>query len=287
MNPLVGIVLLTFRELWAKKTVMGLFIVSSLVLLMVGFALNLDIVEGSLAGIRLFGQDATPTPEDADNGAQALSDALNLETLVVGVEAVVAGATYWLGILLALFATAPLFSSMLERGHVDLLLAKPMSRTRLLMGHVMGVWLAMLVLSAYLLGGVWLIMSLKTGIWNPRFLLAILLVLTMFGSIYAAVVLIGAWTESTALTLIVSYGLIFVSLVLAGGDSLANQLSATWRPVFWGFYHVLPNFAEVSAIVSRLSRGDAISSWYPYVSSLLFGAVGYGAAAWIFTRKDF
>lgn len=285
MNPLIGIVLLTFRELWAKKTVMGLFVVSSIVLLMVGFALNLDIVEGSLAGIRLFGQETGPPP-DAEN-AEGLADALSLETLVVNVEAVVAGATYWLGILLALFATAPLFSSMLERGHIDLLLAKPMSRARLLFGHVLGVWIAMLVLAAYLLGGVWLIMSLKTGIWNPRFLLAILLVLTMFGAIYAAVVFMGVWTESTALTLIVSYGLIFISLVLAGGESLADQLNATWRPVFWAFYHTLPNFTEVSAIVSRLSKGNEIASWYPYLSSLLFGAVGYGGAAWIFHRKDF
>ncbi|PSQ83337.1 MAG: hypothetical protein BRD30_13080, partial [Bacteroidetes bacterium QH_2_63_10] len=60
MRPLLGLVLITFRELWARKIVLGLFIISSLVLLAVTFALNLDVVEGSLAGIRLFGQEATP-----------------------------------------------------------------------------------------------------------------------------------------------------------------------------------------------------------------------------------
>ncbi len=283
MTSLAGIVLLTFRELWAKKTVIGLFVVSTLVLLLAAFALNLDIVEGSLAGIRLFGQDATPSSGEGD----AISEALNLRRIVVAVEAAVAGTAYWLGILLALFATAPLFSSMLERGHVDLLLAKPMSRPQLMFGHVLGVWAAMLLLCIYLLGGVWLIMSIKTGIWNARFLLSIALVLTMFGAIYASVVLMGAWTESTALTLIVSYGLIFVSLFLAGSDTLANQLNTTWRPVFWGLYHTLPNFAEVSATVGTLSKGEAVSSWYPYWSSMGFGAVCYGLAGWIFARKDF
>lgn len=288
MLPLSGILLLTFRELWAKKTVLGLFVVSTLVLLMTAFALNLDVIEGSLAGIRLFGQDAVPAEamnQSADKGA--VEQILTLDQVVFAVESVVAGIAYWLGILLALFATAPLLSSMLERGHVDLLLAKPMSRTRLLMGHVLGVWLAMLVLAIYLLGGVWLIMSIKTGVWNPRFLLSILIVVGMFAVIYASVVFMGVWTESTALSLIVAYGLIFISLFLAGSDTLAKQLSATWRPVFWGFYHTFPNFAEVSGTVSKLSQGELISSWYPLGSSLLFGAVVYSGAAVWFARKDF
>ena len=287
MIALSGMILLTFRELWAKKVVLGLFIVSTLVLLMVAFALNLDVVEGSLAGIRLFGQDATPSEMQTPEGEKALEDVLSLERLVFGIESVVAAATYWIGILLALFATGPLFSSMLERGHIDLLLAKPLSRLQLLAGHVIGVWLAMLVLATYLLGGLWLIMSLKTGVWNPSFLISIVLVVGMFAVMYAAIIFTGVGTESTALSLIVTYGLIFVSLFLAGSETLAEQLTATWRPVFWGFYHVLPNFTEVSGTVSNLAQADPVSSWYPVVSSLLFGGVVYGAAAFWFSRKDF
>lgn len=289
MLPLSGILLLTFRELWAKKTVIGLFVVSTLVLLLTAFALNLDVVEGSLAGIRLFGQEADVPNQgsQASNGQDPVEQMMALDRIVFGVEAIVASIAYWLGILLALFATAPLFSSMLERGHVDLLLAKPMSRGQLMMGHVLGVWLAMLVLAVYLLGGVWLIMSIKTGVWNPSFLLSILIVVAMFAVIYASVVFMGVWTESTALSLIVSYGLIFVSLFLAGSETLATQLSATWRPVFWGLYHTLPNFTEVSAMVSTLSRAEPVDSWYPFISSLVFGVVVYAGAAVSFSRKDF
>jgi ABC-2 type transport system permease protein len=282
-----GMILLTFRELWAKKVVLGLFVVSTLVLLMVAFALNLDVVEGSLAGIRLFGQDAVQGEVETPEGTQAVEDALSLERVVFGIESVVAAVTYWIGILLALFATGPLFASLLERGHIDLLLAKPLSRLQLLTGHIIGVWLAMLVLATYLLGGLWLIMSLKTGIWNPSFLLSIALVVGMFAVMYAAIVFTGVGTESTALSLIVTYGLIFISIFLAGADPLAEQLSAAWQPVFWGFYHVLPNFAEVSGTVSTLAKAEPISSWYPTFSSLVFGAVIYGGAAFWFARKDF
>jgi ABC-type transport system involved in multi-copper enzyme maturation permease subunit len=273
MLPLLGICDLTLRELWAKKVIMGLFLVSTLVLLFVSFALNLDVVEGSLASLRLFGSEA--------------STDMNLRDVVVAVESVVAGAAYWLGVLLALFSAAPLFTTLLDEGHVDLLLSKPISRSQLLAGHVAGVWGAMLGLVVYLLGGVWLLMSIKSGVWNPRFLLAIGLVVALFAVMYGVVVLLGAWTESTALSLITTYGLIFVSMVLAGVKEITPQLSDTGAAVFWTAYHTLPNFAEVTTIVGALAKGDPVTNWYPFVSSLLFGVVCYGVGAVIFARRDF
>src|SRR5690606_20417626 len=91
-----------------------------------------------------------------------------LEGLVFAAEAFVAGAAYWVGILLALFATGGLVASLLERGQVDLLLSKPVGRARILGGRLLGVGAVMLALLVYLLGAVWLVMSLKTGVWNPR-----------------------------------------------------------------------------------------------------------------------
>jgi ABC-type transport system involved in multi-copper enzyme maturation permease subunit len=275
MQPTLGLIYLTFRELWAKKVVLGLFLISSLLLVMVAFALNLDVVDGSLAGLRLFGQ------------SPGTMEGLSLERLVFGVEAAVAGAAYWLGILLALFATAPLMVSMLERGHIDLLLSKPMSRSTLFLSHVTGVWAAVAVLTIYLLGGVWMIMSLKTGVWNASFLISIVLVVVMFGVMYGTVALMGVWTESTALALIVSYGLIFASLVLAAHEAIVEELGLVGSAAFSALYHVLPNFAEVTTMVANLSRAEPVTSWYPLTSSLLFGLVVYALATWQFTRRDF
>jgi len=281
MRPLYGLLHLTFRELWAKKTVLGLFIVSSLVLLAITFALNLNVVEGSLEGLRFFGQQASPEP-----GGEGASQ-FTLTNIVVQVEAVVAGAAYWMGILLALFASAPLFSDLQADGRVELLLSKPISRLQALTGHAAGVWLAIVVLTVYLMGGTWLIMSLKSGVWNPRFLLSIALVIGMFAVMYAPVMLMGVWSQSTALALIVSYGLIFVSMVLAGADQIGPLLGPVAKPVFWGLYHVLPNFTEVTVIVTKLAKDQAVSSWYPVWSSLLFGGAVYGLTGYGFARRDF
>jgi ABC-type transport system involved in multi-copper enzyme maturation permease subunit len=283
MRPLYGLLLMTFRELWAKKIVLGLFLISSLVLLVVTFALNLDVVEGSLEGIRLFGQDASPSAE----GPEAQQMPMSLTRIVVAVESVVAGAAYWIGILLALFASAGLFSDLQAPGRVELLLSKPVSRIQVVAGHVIGVWAAIAALTIYLMGGTWLIMSIKSGVWNPRFLLSIGIVIGMFGVMYAAVMLMGVWTESTALALIVAYGLIFVSMVLAGAGEIAPLLGPVGEPVFWGLYHTLPNFTEVTTIVTSLSKDQAVGSWYPLFSSFLFGGVVYGITGYLFVRRDF
>lgn len=282
MRPLLGLLQITFRELWARKIVLGLFVISSLILLSVTFALNLDVVEGSLSGIRLFGQEATPGDMGESEGSE-----LSLSRIVIAVESVVAGATYWIGILLALFASASLFTDLQSDGRIELLLSKPIGRVQVLFGHMLGVWAAVSVLTLYLMGGVWVIMSLKTGVWNLRFLLSVLLVIGMFAVMYAAIMLMGVWSESTALALIVSYGLIFISMVLAAADNIAPVLGPVGEPVFWGLYHILPNFTEVTRIVSSLAQDQTVSSWYPLVSSLLFGGAAYGATGYWFVRRDF
>ncbi len=292
-----AILLLTFRELWAKKITIGLLVICTLGWVMLAFALHLDIVEGSLAGMRIFGAEATQTEvvRDSETGeviknpdtGEALREMISLERVVIEVERVVAGLAYWAGILMALFATSSLLPSLLEQGRVDLLLSKPISRARLLGGHLLGVFLTMLVLVLYLFGMVWLVMSWKTGIWHPRFMQTMLVVVGMFGVMYSVVTLVGVTARSAPLALLVAYGLMFASLILAAKDQLAPQINPPWRQVFLGFYHVLPNFGEVTQLVVKLTGGDVVASWYPLVSSLLFGAVLIAASFYFFTRRDF
>lgn len=280
---MIGIILLTLRELTAKKITLGLFLVSTLIWVMLAFALNLDIVDGTLAGLRIFGQETLPEGAP-DNGGNPLPMLLEF---VIGAQQAVAGASYWMGILLALFATAPLINGMLERGRIDLMLSKPLSRVTLLGSHLVGVLFVVFVLATYLMGMIWLVMSIKSGIWNPRFLYSIFLVMAMFAVMYSVVLLIGVSTQSTALSLIVTYGLIFCSIVFLGKEQLTPQINPPWRQVFTAFYHVLPNFAEVTKAVVQLVARQAVETWYPLYSSALFGLVVYMLAFFRFSRRDF
>jgi len=305
---MTGLFLLTLRELRARKVVVGLFIVATLVWVALAFALQLDVVDGSLAGARLFGQETVDgdaaaiepgTPMLDDEGEVILDDDGNprthdlpfgdslLESVVFGAQAFVAGAAYWMGILLALFATGGLVAALTERGQVDVLLTKPLSRHAVLGGRLLAVLFVMFALVVYLFGAVWLVMSIKSGIWNPRFLLAMGVVFAMFAVMYSVVTLVGVWSGSGPLSFIVTLGVVFVGLILSI-PGLAEQVTRTWRPLVQGGYHLLPKFGPVgTSIVPQLATGGTVASLYPLASSLAFGAVCYGLAFAIFARKDF
>lgn len=304
---MTGLFLLTIRELRARKVVVGLFVVATVVWMALAFALQLDVVDGTLAGARLFGETAVEEPLDPaaplldsegnpilDENGQPMTQADNLEfgstlleEVVFGAQAFVSGAAYWIGIVLALFATGGLVAALTERGQVDVILTKPLSRSAVLAGRLLAVMAVMLVLSTYLFGAVWLVMSIKSGIWNARFLLAIGVVFGMFAVVYSVVTLVGVWSGSGPLSFIVTLGVLFVSLILAI-PTLQEQVNAFWRPVVAGGYHLLPKFGSVgTTLVPQLATGGAVASLYPLVSSLVFGAVCYGLAFALFSRKDF
>lgn len=306
---MIGLLLLTLRELRARKVVIGLFIVATLVWVVLAFALQLDVVDGSLAGARLFGQNTGVSddmvqvnPEtgepvlDPETGEPVADRPFEgapfeggsaLESLVFGAQAFVAGAGYWIGILLALFATGGLVASLVERGQVDVVLTKPLSRSAVLAGRLAGVWLVMLALVVYLFGAVWLVMSIKSGVWSPRFLLAIGAVFGMFAVLYGVVALVGVWSGSAPLSLITTLALLFITLVLAI-PNLADQVTRTWRPVVTGLYAVLPKFGSVgTTLVPQLATGEPVTNLVPLLTSLAFGAVCYAGAFAVFSRKDY
>ena len=284
---MIGVLLLTLRELRAKKIILGLFGVATLVWAVLALALQLDVIEGSLAGVRFFGDEVLGESEFANEYQELPFGNSMLQTFVFGAEMFAAGAAYWVGILLALFATGGLIASMLERGQVDLLLTKPLSRARILTGRLLGVSMVMLALLIYLLGAVWLVMSFKTGVWNPQFLLAIGAVFAMFMVLYSLITLTSMWTESAPLSLILTFGLLFATLILAI-EPLREQITQPGRGIVVALYNVLPKFVDVGAyIVPQLVSGQPVESWSPFVSSLAFGVVAYAGAFWLFRRKDF
>lgn len=297
MRQLGAIILLTFRELWAMRITQGVFVVTTIAWVLLTFALNLDVVEGSIAALRIFGLESAPLEvmRDPQTGAilkdpetgRALQEALSLDSFVVGINEFVFGAAYFFGTLLGLFATQPLVSGFVEQGRVDLLLSKPVSRSRLLFGHIVGVWLLVAALVYYLVGAIWIVISLKTGLWLVRALIAIPIIVVMFGVMYSIVMTIGISLRNTGLALVIAYGCIFFSAILAAKDQIIPQIGKIAGGVLISFYHVLPNYIEVISIMSQLASGELVNSWYPLISSIIFGVTVYAIGFYVFARKDF
>ena len=154
-------------------------------------------------------------------------------------------------------------------------------------GHIVGVWLVVFLLSAYLIGGVWLVIAYKTGIWQFEFLLAIPTITIMFAVVFSIVLTTSVASRSTGLALVLAYGAIFVSAVLMARDEIVPQLSDFWGSLFIGMYHVLPNYFEVMQIMAQLASKDPVTTYYPLISSVIFGVVIYVFGFVIFSRRDF
>ena len=114
----------TIRESMARFTFLAFALMSTLMLMVVTFAVNLDVVDGALAAARLFGQDI-------HLGGQRIA----IDELVSGIQTGLAGFVFGVGLFLSIFATANLVPVMLEKGYVDLLLSKPLSRPALFLGR--------------------------------------------------------------------------------------------------------------------------------------------------------
>ncbi len=186
----------TFRESFSKKTFIAFFVISNLTIFFFLFALNLDIVKGALAAASLFGQTI-------DLGEKQI----DIRQFVIDVQSAIAMILYGLGIFLSIFATADLFPHMLEKGKIDLLLSKPISRTNIFFAKYLGGLSIVAFNVAYLVVILWLILSFKTHVWNLGFLYAGALIIITFAILYCFMSLIGVLTRSPALVIMLTYAL--------------------------------------------------------------------------------
>jgi ABC-2 type transport system permease protein len=209
----------TWREALARYTLLGFAVVSALFLLTLTFALNLDIVDGSLAAGTLFGKAF-----ELHHGARAI------DTVVVTGQSVFAAMLYILGVFLAVFATGSQVPNLQRRGTVDLYMTRPITRTHLLLGRYLGAATLVTVNLLLLCGGVFVIISLKTKVWNPRFILATGLILVVFLSYLGFMYLVGVLSSSTPLSIMLPYALYMISLPLAAHDRIAAAMAKANQP---------------------------------------------------------
>jgi ABC-2 type transport system permease protein len=264
----------TFREALARKIFWGLFGLSALMILFFLFLLKIDLVEGGLAAVSLFGKTASRTAD--------------VDRLVRGVYGGIATFLYTWGMFLAVFASAGLIPSVLEPGRIELLLSKPVSRTHILLGRYIGNVLVVSCNVIFLVLGVWIILGVKTGIWSPVFLLSIATTVFIFAVLLSVVVLIGVLFDSAALATMVTVALMIMSPILAQTSTMLRLLSSEWSRQIWRtLYYALPKVYDVGKMTLDAIQSRTFDGYMPIWTSALFAAVMLGSALWLFSRRDF
>ena len=264
----------TFREALARKIFWGLFGLSTLMILFFLFLMRIDVVEGALATVTLFGRTMDRTTD--------------VDRLVRGTYAGIATFLYTWGMFLAVFASAGLIPSVLEPGRIELLLSKPVSRTHILLGRYAGNVLVVSANISYLVVGVWLIFGWKTGIWSKSFLLSIVTTIFVFAVLLTVVVLVGVLFESAALATMITVGLMILSPILAQTSTVNRLLSSEWSRQLWNsIYYALPKVYDMGKMTLDMIARGKFDSWMPIWSSAMFAVVVLGTALFVFQKRDF
>ncbi len=263
----------TFQEARARWLFGGLFALSTLLIAIFLFVLKIDLVQGAIS---IMGIESTKAP-------------LNVQRFVRTSYWVVAMFLYLWGTLLAIFASSGLIPSVLEAGRISLLLSKPITRPVLLLGRYLGNLFVIAINDVYLIGGVWLIIGLKTGIWEKRFLLAIPDSLFVFGVLLCVVVLIGVLSESGALSVMVSVALVLISAILAQTSFMMRVLNPGWSRHLWmTLYWIVPKVYDIATCMRQAIMFDRnVDWWTPVWTSAAFGVVVLSSAVYAFRKRDF
>ncbi|MCI0358215.1 MAG: ABC transporter permease subunit [Planctomycetaceae bacterium] len=130
-----------------------------------------------------------------------------------------------IGLLVAILVTAPIVPQMLDPGSIHLLLSKPISRAMLYLSKFLGGCAFVLLCSTYFFVGLWLVMGVRLGIWEPRLLWCILIYTFVFAVYFSVAALAGAIWRNTIVAVMVAIVFWTVCfLVGSGKDSLENTI---------------------------------------------------------------
>lgn len=272
MKNIWDIMLFTFREAMAKKIFIFFFAMSVLgliIMLLVFSATNLDdfLQSVSMGGER---QD--------------------LNEVITSFELMILPLVGFFGIMIAIFSSSSFIPDMLEKGNIDLLLSKPISRDQLIIGKFKGVTLFVLLNFAFLLGGIWLIISSKFGYWDFSFLWTIPILTFTFAVLYSIILLLGIITRSSVLGMMIAY---FIFLIISPFLNFAKNNfeiltdNTIVKNILLGLYYFFPKSDELGGEMSRRILEGTPLDYQPLATSVLFLITMLVLSLVIFRKKDF
>lgn len=111
-----------------------------------------------------------------------------------------------IGLLIATLVTAPLIPQTFEPGSLSLQLSKPISRSLLFLSKFVGGCAFTFLCATYLFIGVLLLLGIRWGIWEPKFLWCIPIYVFVFAIYYTVSAFAGLIWRNTIVSVIVVMG---------------------------------------------------------------------------------
>ena len=273
MKNIVTITWYTLREAFARKVF--IFFAAISVVFLIGLVVVFSLVN----------TDSILSSMDPSGKEMVL------EQVITKIQLMITAPLSNLCLLLAIFSSASFIPIMLEKGNIDLLLSKPVSRTQLLLGKYLGGTLVVFINIAFLIMGAWIIISLKFSYWNFNFLLVIHVITFTFAVLYSVVVLFGILFRSSVPGMMIAY---FIFLILSPAIYFIKLQLQTLtgkevlKTIVDGLYYFIPKTSELMGTInSNVGQGKAIGDIQPVLSSFLFLILTMFFSDFILKKKDF
>lgn len=271
----------TFREARARKTLVGFFIFSTIVILITFGVLQMDAVQ------QVMDDPFNPPRKGApDQGLGGIAISV-LDWIWI----VICYMLFFMTIAIGVFATASFMTSMMEKGTIDLLLSKPVPRWMYILGRYTGALIIMALEIVYFVLGMWLAVGISLGQWETQFLASLGFILLGFAGIYSVVTLVSVITRSAWFAIIMGIAVYFLSAMLALGKFVDKLLTGEESGGVFGaissvMYYILPQAPELSDNMRYAITGQDIL-WTPVFLTLGLCIVYLGLSSYIFSRKEF
>lgn len=224
-------------------------------------------------------------------------------------------------ILIAVIVTAFFIPNMLRPGSVVMLLSKPINRGTLLLFKYFGGLFFVLILSAFVVGGVWLITGIRAGVWAPGVWAVVPLMTLSFAILYAVSTLAAVLTRNSIVAILVTVAFGGLLWLVGKVESVAQifrfQADAVaelkkeepqypmWTKISGGLNRALPRWHDIDVLsgnavmnsLMTLKQQEAqgasalqkhLPSWGGTIGVTAIWIVALlGIACWRFSTKDY
>lgn len=267
----------TFREAKARKTLVGFFILSCVLIVLAFVIFQNDTVK-------------TAMDETAHGRAEDAAAAILNTTVLDVMWTVIAWILYVFAMCLGIFASASFITSLMEKGAVDLLLSKPVPRWLYILGRYSGAFIIMFLEVAFFVIGMWVVVSLSVGRWNLGFAMSIIHIMLGFAGLYSVVVLVSVLSRSNLLAIIAGFGTFFIAFLLSLGR-LAGEIVDTGTKGPMGYiadvlYYVFPQTIDMGTNMAYGIIGKDVK-WTPIFLNLGLTVAYLTLSVRAFKKKEF
>ncbi len=262
----------TIKEAFEKKIILFIFFFITLIVVLMLVFINLDSVEGMKEMFMMSGEN-------------------DYRDVIIRFETTLINQLSFIVIFcLLIVMSASFIPSMLEKGTIDLILSKPVSRTKLILSKFLSIVLLSFLIIAFLILIIWIIISVKSNIWYFPFLSSILWLTYIFAILYSLELLIGLITQSTVMSLLITLFVLFpLTALLSVRESMVFSFvkSDSIQFIFNFLYYIFPKPWDLRESCIAMIEGIQIQSWIPAVSSGIFFLVMLSLSVYYFSRKDY